>query len=164
MIRMKPVLLLIFLTGIFSLNISAQSSENEDSDHHEHRQNEIGIANSPVYFLKEKEFAYGFHVHYVRNIPKSKFAIGLGYERIFDEHKHNTFGLEATYRPIEALTMNLSPGLTFEDNNPGAGLALHFETAYEIEMKDFHIGPALEFAYDPEDFHISLGIHIGYGF
>jgi len=26
------------------------------------------------------------------------------------------------------------------------------------------IGPSSEFAYDPEDIHLSLGLHIGYGF
>ena len=149
-----------------SVNIFAQSTEHSDRelDKHEHHKNEIGIANSPVYFLKEKDLAYGFHIHYVRNISKTKFGIGIGYERIFDEHKHNTFGLEATYRPIEELTLNVSPGVTFEDKNPNANFALHFETSYEFEIKNFHIGPAFELAYDPEDYHLSLGLHVGYGF
>ena len=34
----------------------------------------------------------------------------------------------------------------------------------EFEFNNFHIGPVLEFAYDPEDYHISLGLHIGFGF
>lgn len=40
----------------------------------------------------------------------------------------------------------------------------HIESTYEFEFKNIHLGPAIEFAYDPEDFHISLGLHIGYGF
>ncbi len=145
---------------LFSFNIFAQTTEHS-LDHHK---NEIGVANSPVYFLKENLFAYGLHIHYVRNIAKSKFGLGLGYEKIFDEHNHKTFGIVATFRPIEKLSFNISPGFTIEDNNPKANFALHFETSYEYEIKNFHIGPAFEFAYDPEDFHISLGLHIGYGF
>jgi hypothetical protein len=158
--------LLTILIICFSLTIYGQSKNlnKEVTENHEHHKNEIGIANSPVYFIKEKVFAYGLHFHYVRNIPKTKFGLGFGYERIFDEHKHNTFGLVGTYRPIENVSFNISPGLTFEDENKSAKFALHLETAYEWEIKNFHFGPAFEFAYDPEDFHISLGLHIGYGF
>lgn len=41
---------------------------------------------------------------------------------------------------------------------------MHFEISYEFEFANFHIGPAMELAYDPEDFHLSLGLHLGYGF
>lgn len=158
----------IFLTTFttFLTLVVYGQTKNIDKEHtnnHEHHKNEIGIANSPVYFIKEKVFAYGLHFHYVRNIPKTKFGFGLGYERIFDEHKHNTFGLVGTYRPIENLSFNVSPGLTFEDNKT-TNFALHLESSYEFEIRNFHIGPAFEFAYDPEDYHISLGLHIGYGF
>ena len=162
--KLKPLLTLVLT--VLSLNLPAQKNENseKDLDNHEHHKNEIGIANSSVYFLKEKVFAYGLHIHYVRNIPNSNFGLGIGYERVFDEHKHNTFGIVARYRPIEKLNLSLSPGLAFEDRNSKPNFALHAETSYEFEIKNIHIGPALEFAYEPEDFHISLGIHLGYGF
>jgi hypothetical protein len=162
----KSKLFLTFFSAIFSLNIFAQTTENsyKDLKIQEHHKNEIGISYSPVYLLKEKVFSSGLHIHYVHNIQKSKFGIGVGYERIFEKHKHNTFGLEATYIPIEQLNFSLSPGLAFEDNNSKVNFALHLETSYEFEIKEFHIGPAFEFAYHPEDFHISLGIHVGYGF
>jgi len=155
---------LIITILFFGSNILAQTTNpsGEPIASHDHHKNEIGVANSPTYFLKEKVFAYGLHCHYVRNI--SKFGIGLGYERIFDEHKHNTFGLVGTYRPIEKLSFNVSPGLTVEDKSSEVNFALHLETAYEFEVMNFHIGPAFEFAYDPEDYHLSLGLHIGYGF
>lgn len=159
---MRFKFLMIFLTTIFTSNIFAQSSE--DLHNHEHHSNEIGVANSLVYFVQEKVFSYGLHMHYVRNIPKSKFGIGLGYERIFDEHGHNTIGLVGAYRPIENLSFSVSPGLSFEDGDQEISFALHLETAYEFEIKNFHIGPAIEFAYDPKDIHISIGVHIGYGF
>jgi len=162
---MKFVIIPMVLMTIFSLNLSAQTGENPKNDkHHENHLNEFGMAFSPVYFVKEKDIAFGMHVHYVHNIPNSKFGLGLGYERIFDKHKHNTFGLEAIYRPFEALSLSLSPGLTFEDNNSGPDLALHIETSYEFEIGEFHLGPAFEFAIDPEDIHLSLGVHLGFGF
>lgn len=141
-----------------------ESDQDKEEHEHDHHKNEIGIANSPVFFIGENEFAYGLHIHYIRRLGHSKFGLGVGYERIFDFHKHNTFGLVASYRPILGLSFNASPGFSFEDNNPGIIFALHLETAYEFEIKNFHIGPAFEFAYDPEDMHISLGLHVGYGF
>ncbi len=93
------------------------------------------------------------------------FGIGLGYERIFDEHKHNTFGVVASYRPIDPLSLNLSPGVTYEGSESDhLDFALHVEATYEFEISNVHIGPVFEFAYDPEDYHLSLGLHIGYGF
>jgi hypothetical protein len=54
---------------------------------------------------------------------------------------------------------------TFFFVDRGANSMYQFiETAYEFEIKNFHVGPAFEFAYDPEDFHISLGLHCGFGF
>jgi hypothetical protein len=32
-------------------------------------------------------------VHLIKKIAHTKFGIGVGYEKIFDEHKHNTIGL-----------------------------------------------------------------------
>ncbi len=155
-----------FFMTAFSVCLYAQAREEADSeaDHHAHHKNEIGVANSPVYFFKEEAFAYGLHIHYSRSLSELNFGAGLGYERIFDEHGHHMIGLEVFYRPVEALCLNLSPGLTFEDKNPKAGFSLHLETSYEFEIKDFHLGPALELAFDQEDIHLSAGLHLGYGF
>jgi len=159
---MRASILLTFLTALFSLNTFAQSTEH--TNNHEHHNNEIGIANGPVYFLKENVLSYGLHVHYVRKISHSKFGIGFGYERIFDEHQHSTFGFLVSYSPIDKLSLNVSPGITFEGGESEMNFAIHLETSYEFELNDFHLGPVLEFASDPEDIHLSLGLHIGYGF
>lgn len=156
----KSVFFLLFMT--VSGLVFAQEPEHEE---HEHHRNEIGLGNSAVYFLKEKALAYGLHLHYIYNIPKSRFGLGLGYERIFDEHQHNTIGLEGTYRPVENLSLSLSPGVAFEENSLSNSMfALHFESAYEFELKYMHLGPVVEVAYDKEDVHISIGLHIGVGF
>lgn len=154
---------LLFLGLLFSTKVLfAQHSEESEHSHHK---NEIGIANSPVFLLKEKEFAYGLHLHYIRNIHHSKFGIGLGYERIFDDHKHNTIGIVGSYNPVDRVFVNISPGISFEDNaHSGVNFAFHLETTYDFEFKNFHLGPALEFAYGKEDYHISIGLHVGFGF
>jgi hypothetical protein len=151
--------------------LSAQDEGHIEHDHdhhdhhHHHHKNEIGFASAPVYFVNEKEFSYGIHIHYVRTIKDSKFGIGLGYERIFDEHKHNTIGIVGSYRPTENFGINISPGITFEDGEESStNFAIHLEASYEFAINNIHLGPVLELAYDPEDYHISLGFHIGYGF
>ena len=166
----KQFAILLFSLAI-ALNTYAQSTEHShdhdehnDSEQHDHHVSEIGFGNSLVYFAKEKEYAYGFHIHYVKGIQNSKFGVGIGYERIFDEHGHNTISPELVFRPIDQLSFSFAPGITLEDEHPEAKFAMHLETTYEFELKYFHIGPTIGFAVDPEDHHFSLGIHIGYGF
>jgi hypothetical protein len=162
-------IIFLVITGIsfhgLGQNADHPPGKVDHDEMHEHHSNEFGAANSAVYFIKEKSLNYGLHLHYTYTIRKTKFGIGAGYERIFDEHKHNTIGIHAIYQPVEGLHLNLSPGVAFEgDGDEHPVFALHFETSYEFLFHDFHIGPSVEFAYDPEDYHISLGIHIGYGF
>ena len=159
-------ILLVILFGILTGNIYSQE-EHHDNDHHKHHHHkyDLGVGNSLVYFPNEKETAYGLHLHLVRNIAHSKFGFGIAYERIFDQHKHNTIGLLASYNPVGGLHIDLSPGVTFEDHEPSElRFAFHAETAYNFDLGNFHLGPMLGFAFDPEDYHIGLGLHVGYGF
>ncbi|HIA36594.1 MAG TPA: hypothetical protein EYN89_07625 [Flavobacteriales bacterium] len=168
---MNPKYLLLLILTVLGNAVYAQGEEHHEEhhegnhDHYEHHRNEIGIANAPVYFVNEGAVSYGLHIHFLTNIAKTKFSLGLGYERIFDEHQHNTIGLVGSYRPTDRLSFNLSPGITFEGEEASEGsFALHAETAYEFEFKNIHFGPVLELAYDLEDYHLSLGLHLGYGF
>jgi len=162
---MRLILLLLFFTLITLPNIFGQTQEKtiKNTNSHEHK-NEIGISISPAYFVNENVMTFAMHIHYTRNIPNTKFGIGISFERIVLAPKHSTFGLVFVYRPIERLSLALSPGITFEDNDSDALFAMHIETAYVFDLGSFHIGPAFEFAYDPNDYHLSLGIHVGYGF
>lgn len=154
----------IALFTISNAYAQSEADSKEPHRHHHHHANEIGIANAPSYFINEKEWAYSLHLHYIRGIGHSKFGVGIGYERIFGDHKHNTFGLVGAYHPIDPVTVIVSPGFTFEDKLSQSMFALHIETSYDFDVGHFHMGPVLEFAYDPEDIHISLGLHIGFGF
>lgn len=165
MLRLKHLCFIITFLIYQHLPAQDHSPSHDHHSHHEHHQNEMAIANAPVYFLNEKAFAYGLHIHYVRSLKDSNFGLGFGYERIFDAHGHNTIGIVGSYRPTDEWGINLSPGITFADHDHSdMSFALHIETSYEFEVHNFHIGPVLELAYDPEDYHISLGLHIGYGF
>jgi len=156
---------LIFLIAIFPLIVKGQSHEHEDHDHdHHHAKNEIGLDNSIVYFAEENEIAYGFHFHYTHMIGESKFGYGVGYERIFDEHKHNTIGVLAAYRPIAPLYFSISPGITFEDSLEEYHYSTHLEAAYDFEVGKVHLGPIIAMAHRTGHTHFSMGLHIGFGF
>jgi hypothetical protein len=158
---MKVLYILVLIT--MAQTLSAQSHDNHvHSDKHK---NEVGIANSPIYIIREKEFAYGLHAHYIRSIKETRFGIGVGYERVFDDHKHNTIAAVLSFTPIEHLSLSLSPGITFRDKNASdMQFGLHLETLYEFEIGFFHVGPVAEFAYYVEDYHVSIGVHVGFGF
>lgn len=159
---MKKNILFFILLFRFAI-VNAQ----HEFDHncHDHHDNEIGIANAPVYFLKEKTVAYGLHLHYVNYIYKNKIGLGLGFEHIFDEHNHTTIGLVTAFQPINRLMVNLSPGIVFEKGQTkDLNFAIHLESSYEFEYRNLHYGPLFEFAYDEEDIHMSIGLHIGIGF
>ena len=163
---MRIIHILSFL--VFTQVLWSQSHDTHAQHHtddHAHPRNEIGVAISSGYCVGEKEFAPGLHLHYIRELEESKFGLGLGYERIFNEHKHNTIGIAGSYRPIHPLAIILSPGIAFEGgDHSDIHFAMHVEVAYEFEVGKLHIGPIFDFAYDPEDYHLSLGLHIGYGF
>ena len=106
------------------------------------------------------------YFYYIRSVSDSRLGLGLGFDRIFDEHKYNTMSIVAAYRLAKRFGLNISPSIIFEDESgiKESNVVLYFEAVYEFGFKNFHVGPAAELAYDPEDYHLSLGVHIGFGF
>lgn len=162
---MKHIIILLLL--IFTLASFGQDhDDHDDHDHeHHHAKNEIGFSFGPVLFINAKEWNPHIHLHYQHQIMESRYAWGLGFEKVFDDHKHNNFSLMATYRPLESLSLQFAPGLTFEGNDFSTRrLALHAEVLYEFDLGPIHLGPAVALAYDQEDYHFGLAVHFGFGF
>ena len=158
---------LVMLLLILPVIIHGQGTvNNHEEDHHaDDHKHEVGMANSAVYFFSEKTLNYGLHLHYTFHIPETRFRIGAGYERIFDEHRHNAAGINFIYEPVENLHLNLSPAVAFEGSGQdGLSFAIHFEVSYEFRINHIHIGPTTALGSDFEEVHMGLGLHIGYGF
>lgn len=155
--------LLLSLTFLIGLNINAQQLYKHDHDC-AHHSTEIALASTLVYFPSEKAFAPGIHAHYVYNLPGTRFGLGLGYEKIFDDHNHNTIGFIVNFRPVNRLSIMVSPGVTLATHDKALHFSTHFETSYEFVYKKLHFGPVLGIGWDGEDFHIGAGIHFGLGF
>lgn len=133
---------------------------------HNHPEFEIGFSSGLVYNFLEKEPALGIHLHFIKSLGQSDhFGMGLGYEFIFDDHKHNTVSLIFLYRPIEHLSFNFAPGISFKlSEKSSIAPTLHIEGLYEFEFNHFHIGPLVGFAISTEDIHASVGLHLAFGF
>ena len=151
--------------GLFAQYYEQTDHPVHSHHHHEHPKNEIGLGNYLSYLAGENEFAYGLHIHYLRSFEDSRFGAGMGYEQIFDEHRHRSLTVIGTYSPITPLILSLAPGILFgNQDNSGIRFALHTEVIYEFEIKNFHLGPALEYATTFSESHISIGFHFAFTF
>jgi hypothetical protein len=156
---------LLLLTGPIMLGQDHEHDHDHSSPHHEHPKNEIGFGNYLSYLAGEQEFAYSMHIHYLRSFEGSRFGAGLGYEQIFDEHRHRSLTIIGAYRPLSLMVLSLAPGILFgTEENPGIRFVLHAEIVYEFEISHFHLGPALEFATAFDEYHIGVGLHVAYAF
>lgn len=158
--RVIKTVLLLFIAVIISLKLMAQD------EHHLEFKYEAGVSNGIVYNFAEEETAYGLHVYFIKKIGISrKIGIGIGYEAIFDEHEQNTFSVLLHYNPIYNLSINLAPGLVFLESQPKSSrFALHAEIIYNFKIGIFNLGPLIGVAFNPEDAHASLGLHMSVGF
>jgi hypothetical protein len=162
---MKLLLAVFLVITVSNVQAGPHPSEMRDSlEQHHHHGNEIAISTLPVYFVKEKMVAFGLHSHYTRRIADSDYGLGVCAERTFGSHGHYTAGIMGTWMPGERLNLSISPSLSFENFHSKADFGMHFDVSYEYDIGRFHVGPDFEAAYDPEDVHLSLGLHVGYGF
>lgn len=145
--------------------------EPADDDGHDHgvanycaHRLEVGLSPGLVYLLDESEFTFGLHMHVVARLGESRWGLGVGLERLFDDHGHTTASLVVQLRLIAGWSAILAGGVTLEDGEGFSPLpSLHIETTYEWEIGPMHLGPSLELAIDSEDMHVTLGMHIGFG-
>lgn len=169
----KKIIAIVFLVVGIVLNASSQDAVAEEEHEHDHfHANEIGISFAPVYFTNSKETFFGLHGHYVHRFGESRFGAGAGVEYIFNDEQHQTYSAVIQYSPLNRLHLVAAPGVAVEKHidTPGeaagheAVFALHLEAFYEFEVGPIDLGPSFEFAYDPHDIHLSLGLHLAFPF
>ena len=158
---MRKFISVIYLLSSCSINAHEQSIEKNEPGIRVQHKNEISLANSTLYFVKERDFAYGIHVHYLRSIPRSDFGIGIGYERLLNNcNTHSSYAIVGSLRLSDYLIVNISPCVLFEDRNKTKRFAFQIEAIYGWEIGNFYFGPTVEFAYSQEDYHLGVGIHL----
>lgn len=158
---------LVLFFALIILVISSLKAQEDGHEHkHIHPEFELGFSNNLVFNFTEEEFVYGIHLHFVKTIGKSdKIGLGIAYEKIFDEHKHNSLSLIFMCRPVEHLSFNMAPGISWLASETNTIMpVMHIEGLYEWEFGFFHIGPLIGVAFSSEDFHTSLGLHMAFGF
>lgn len=154
----KIAYLFITITIVLANQLMAEQISKNSHKH------EISLGVISTHFIKEKENALGWQLHYIRSLGKTDFGIGIGYERILDGHGYNTLGFIFNLKPIENWSINLIPGIAYHDGGlKHIEFAFHFESIYEFKIESLHIGPLIDYSFEEDENHISLGIHFGFG-
>lgn len=176
--------LLTAITLTVAASIPTLSAQEESHHgHHHHPRNEIGISPGATWAPTHEVWSVGIHAHYFRLLtPHSKWAWGAGVEYVGGEGTHTTLMAGIKWMPIHRLTLAVMPGVTLfkhHDHEDGphrsgethanekfrARISGHFELAYElIHYKNFHFGPAVDYALMRGDSHFMAGFHFAYGF
>ena len=135
--------------------------------HNHSHNNEFGIAFGLVPGHKDEGNNFGLHLHYIKGLEThSDFGIGVSFETVFDEHKHNSISLMGVYHFNQGYTVAYAPGILFLDHNGESEIEFtqHFELYYEFELENFHIGPQLDIGFEDGESHYMVGIHLGFNF
>ncbi len=173
--------LLVIIILLISIVSFGQEHDHDDHNHegHEHsshgHKNEISAAIGLVPIPAENEVTLGLHLHYIKGLgEKQQFGVGLGFETIFDEHKHYTFSVVGLWRVYKGLSFTYAPGIMFYKPHEDVGhsgeehyeaqFAQHFEFAYEFMVGNFHIGPMVEVGVEQLGVHYMAGVHFGIAF
>ena len=158
---MRIFLFIVFLTPLQFIYSQHNSHEDETHSH----KFEFGGALGPVFSVHEEAFTGSLHTHVIRNLGhENRFGVGLGFETLFDEHKHINISIPVNYNTGVGLVFTVSPGILWKNESVWErGPSIHMEALYEFMFEHFHIGPMFEIAMAKSDIHIMLGIHFAIG-
>ena len=152
------ILLIIFLINFLMSEIH----------HHDHgHNNEFAIALGIIPNHEDEESKLGLHLHYVKGIGEhNQYGIGISFETIFDEHKHNSISMIGTYHFDNGFSIAYAPGILFaeHDGETEEEFTQHFEFYYEFELEHFHVGPQIDIGFEDNETHYMLGLHFGIDF
>ena len=149
---MNRLLLLLLISSIIT-----QAQESHDEHHH------VGISGGITGVFPENNYIPGAHIHYsyLFKIKNIQMGIGAGLEYLMDKHQHIGTDLSLSFFPAEDFELNIAPGVVFANNN--YEYATHIEIIYNFDINLIHLGPVIETAFSKDDFHLSVGIHMGIG-
>ena len=136
--------------------------------HHDHgHNNEFAIALGIVPEHEDEESKLGLHLHYVKGIGEhNQYGIGISFETIFDEHKHNSISLIGTYHFDNGFSIAYAPGILFVEHEGEDEIKFtqHLEFYYEFELDKYHLGPQFDIGFEDGQVHYMLGFHFGIDF
>ena len=138
-----------------------------DHEHNHEHNNEMSIAIGVVPNHEEQENNIGLHIHYIKGIGEDNdFGLGISFETILDEHKHNSMSIIGSYHFNNGFSIAYAPGILVTENEEivATELTQHFEFCYEFEFEIFHIGPQFDIGFEKEEIHFMLGLHLGFDF
>jgi hypothetical protein len=144
---------------IFLFNLASVQAQDEHKERHH-----IGISGGITGAFPETKYIPGGHLHYsyLYKIKNLQMGIGTGLEYLIDKHQHIGIDLSFSFFPTEDFEISIAPGIVFINNVKE--YATHIELAYSFDIKSIHLGPLIETAVSKDDFHLTLGIHLGFGF
>jgi hypothetical protein len=149
------------------ISVAGQVSELDHDDMHDVHKYHLGVGIAGTYLNGEQLLAPGIDLHILRQLGhKQNWGLGLGYEIVIKENIHNNISLMGNVHPVKYLAINAGPGFTFgkHDGETEFSPALHTEVVFEFDINKIHLGPVAGFGIDKEEWHYSLGVHVGYGF
>jgi len=158
------------LIAFFALPQSVLSADDHDHHNHHGHEMEVGISAAYIHLDAENESASGLHLHLMRRLKGGEFlqhfAVGLGLEGVFADHKHYSAMGSIGVFPWRNLVVTLSPGVAFADHEGEweTNYITHIEASYGFMVGEYEVGPVMGYAKSAEDRHYSVGIHLGKGF
>lgn len=163
---------IVIIFSLHSLNVAAQPTHDHGTAVHGHRGHDphnyhIGLGMAAAHVNGEQGLAPGVHLHLLRQLGTHKrWGLGLGYEVILDEHRHNGLNMLFNYRPLHFLSLLAGPGMVMAKHEGKTEIkpAFHTEAVFEFNVGGLHVGPMIGYGADREDSHFSIGVHIGLGF
>lgn len=160
---------IVIILLVFSLSVFAQRGDANTSliggETYTVLKNEVDFNSGFYYAIGETTISYGLGLKYFRRLKNPKFALGLGYEKMWDTYNHKSVGFVCFYNPVNELFFSALTGFTFKGQSiRQSSFGFHAETGYQFRVKKLKIGPVTEIGYGNVNTHVSLSAKFSLSF